>query len=220
MGKEARKVSRSRGAAFVRSLKSEGPPSSFDTTKIVVTDIDVVTLDPGENTVSIAMELPVGDRHGYASYEELIDLDESPPGYLEDAARRLMDAVVRAVREGEARRNPLPCSKCTGACCGIALQQIRLSHEDVERMQAAGLATEATVIIYDTATFSGHVGEFKLVEDEEGGATRCPHLEPWGCSIYEHRPLICREYSPWDCDLLDEDPDKASGLVQLGVKPK
>jgi Fe-S-cluster containining protein len=220
MGKQQRRMKRNRGSAFLRKIEggAAAAPSAFDPAKAQLTDIESVALDMTENTVAITVEIPVGDRVGYAIYEEEIDFDEGAPGYLEDAARNMARAALRAVREGAARQRDLPCATCTAACCGKALTQIRLTRADIERMEAAGVETEGTVRMYETETFSGHVGEFELVE--EGDETQCPHLQPWGCAIYENRPLICREFSPWQCDLREEDPEKVEGKVSLGKAPK
>jgi len=176
-----------------------------------------VSLDLAEGMVTVTVQVPVHEQQ-LAAFEESIDLDEpSVPGYLRHAALVWTQAVLRAVQERVAEQRELPCATCTGACCGIAYKFIRLTAEDVERLSAAGLMSEERVMLYDEGlSFSGHVGEIQLVTDEEG-ETRCPWLEPWGCAIYEHRPAICREFSPWTCEVHADDPDKVAGLVKLGV---
>jgi Fe-S-cluster containining protein len=211
-------MKRSRGAAFLRKIESDSmaPPSLFDPAKAKLTDIGSIALDMSENTLTINVEIPVGDRVGFAEYEEVIDFDDdAAPGYLEEATRNMARAALRAFQESVARQRRLPCETCTAACCGKALTQIRLTREDIEAMEAAGIDIESTVTMYEVETFSGHVGEFDLAEGDDG-ETSCPHLRPWGCSIYEHRPLICREFSPWTCDIHEEDPEKVDGKVVLG----
>ena len=223
MGKQQRRMKRNRGARFARKMEGgvDAAPSGFDPAKARLTDIDSITLDMAENTVTIDVEIPVGDRVGYGVYEEQIDFDEGAPGYLEDAARNMARAALRALQEGAARQHELPCATCTAACCGKAVTQIRLTHADIECMEAAGIPIEGAVRLYETQTFSGHVGEFELVKDEEDeDETRCPHLRAWGCAIYEDRPLICREFSPWQCDLREEDPVKVEGKITFGKAPK
>lgn len=209
----------SRSSRIRRHLATvEAPPTlrGYDLKRLELTDIEDVSLDLAEGTVTVTVQVPV-HTDGLAAYEESIDLDEpSVPGYLRHAALVWTQAVLRAVRERATEQRELPCATCTGACCGIVYKFIRLTAEDVERLRAAGLVSEDTVEFYeDGMSFSGHVGEIKLVQDEEG-ETRCPWLHPWGCGIYEHRPAICRDYSPWDCEVHAEDPEKVAGHVKLG----
>jgi Fe-S-cluster containining protein len=184
-----------------------------------VTDLVSLKLDSQENHLAIELNLPVQGGVGYAAYEEIIDFDEQDvPGYLIDACRRLYEASVRAVRERVYTDREVPCATCTGNCCGRQFSSVRLTAEDVERIRGV-VDIEAQVIMYDEVSFSGYAGEFNLVPwfgDEEQNA--CPNLTPEGCGIYEHRPLICREYSPWDCDIYEADPDKVEGKVKHKLK--
>lgn len=192
----------------------EGPVRKFDLSGIELTDISNVELDTADNSIEVTVQLPVGDNEGYANFEETIDLDDVELPYLEDAALKFMQAVRKAVAERAIKQAPFPCASCTGACCGKQLTDLGLTRQDVERLEAAGLSEHYE--IYDREEFSGRVGIILLLEDEKTGGTVCPFLRDWGCSIYEIRPLICREFSAWQCEIHDPDPEKIEGRVNFG----
>jgi Fe-S-cluster containining protein len=55
----------------------------------------------------------------------------------------------------------------------------------------------------------------KISGKKEDGA--CVFLRDDGCSIYEHRPDVCREYDAFTCDTFEEDHKKVEGKVKLRV---
>jgi len=225
MGKASKKLQRRMAEQFKKraeALKASGG-RGWDLAKIEITDIEEVTLSLVDNAMSVLVQIPIGDNESYAPYTEEIDFDDGVPDYLEHAARTMAAAALRAVKERLAVSGELPCKTCTGACCGRAVEALRLTREDLDRLEAAGLTVEQfkeAVELYETEQFSGHVGELKLVESPDGEGMQCCLLEPHGCRIYEHRPMVCREFSAWDCDIFDPDPAKLDGLVQLGVPGK
>ncbi len=77
--------------------------------------------------------------------------------------------------------DPLPCRNCDGACCR-AFPTVELSWDEYERLLALG----ATRLHFPLA------GSPKLMI--ENG---CEFLAGGRCSIYEHRPEICRRFT---CD--------------------
>jgi len=178
-----------------------------------MTDIESITLDAEDDIVTISLVLPVGNGENVAEYEESFEVE----GYsqLSNAATalaRVLIDMLRARPDDLASREP-PCATCTGNCCGRHFGAVRLTAHDVHRMRDAGIdVSSETVKFYKTEIFSGHVGEFRLVEYDGPDATDdeecCPHLTRDGCSIYEHRPLVCREYSAWTCDIYAEDEEK------------
>lgn len=83
---------------------------------------------------------------------------------------------------------PVPCGDCS-ACCyyaGIPVDKKR------DRKHLPHLLTERT-----------HDGELVLQRRSDGG---CIHLGDRGCTIYEHRPAVCRTF---DCRAF-----AAMGLVE------
>ena len=90
--------------------------------------------------------------------------------------------------------------------------------EDIDRIQA-GLGTTDSVTLYAHVRWDGTVGELKKADIEFNGETHqaCVHLRHNGCSIYEHRPRVCREYVAWTCEIHVEDQEKVDGKVHLRV---
>jgi len=200
----------------------------FDLREAQLTDLDEITLDAESNELSVTLSVPVGNGENFASYEETFALGEDDaPDYLKGAARQFAGAIVRAVRERVLTSGEPPCVTCTSPCCARAFDHVEVTAQDVVRMEAAGIDVDDTIESYPQESWTGHVGMFKRVpwfgnvipadEDDEASEMCCPHLTPQGCGIYEHRPLVCREFSAWTCELYEEDPDKVDGKTRLRV---
>lgn len=192
----------------------------FDLTKLALTDLDAVSVDFEEKTVEVTYTIPTGRHEDYATFTDSFDLshDGDAPGYVIGALRGLTAALVRASGERAKYDTEVPCVTCKSSCCGIGFDEVAVTGQDYARMQEAGLSVETTVELFSQEDPTGHVGSLKLVPwfgDPERHA--CVFLKPDGCSIYETRPLICREFSPWTCDLYEKDEDKASGKHRLRV---
>jgi Fe-S-cluster containining protein len=180
---------------------------------------------------------------GTLSYtEEFVWGPDYPPLWLKEAASTFVDAITEAVQQRVALTQEVPCGRCTGACCRNWEGGIRVAHEDVERMQEAGIDPRECVELWDgaewftqgmhfvdepvyyiadsAASIDGSIGMMKMVPwkgltKEE---TACINLREDGCSIYEHRPEVCRQFSGFGCTMVEEDPRKKEGLIQLRVK--
>lgn len=216
----ARKLQRSKGRAKPTPMALIG----FDLQKIALTDIESIEMDTTEHTVTVRFSIPTGSGENTADYEETFVVQENPD--INAAATLLSHALVETVRKRSAKIQTakLPCLTCTGNCCGRQFSSVHVTAEDVERMKEGGVdVSKDTIKFYPHELFSGHVGEFKLVpytgpsDNDEEDETCCPHLRREGCSIYPHRPKICREYSAWTCDIYEEDPEKKSGKLRLQV---
>lgn len=171
--------------------------------------------------------------------EEFSWTDKYPPQWLKDATSTFIAEVTEAVRDGVAREQEIPCGQCTGACCRNWEGGIRVVHEDMERMQDAGIDPRTQVDLWDGAEWDaqetddqvyyvadlqssvdGSIGMMKmvpwqgLIKEEKA----CINLREDGCAIYEHRPYVCREFSGLGCAMVEEDPRKMEGLIQLRVK--
>lgn len=215
-----RRADKRRATSWLAARAKAPAPTGFDLGQAQLTDIESLHLDMTDSVLTVSLQLPVHGGEGYAVYEEELDFDNQLPGYLCDAARKFSGAALRAIKERVVTQQELPCRTCIGACCGVRLDTIRVTAADVERLEAAGIEVPRAVELHeDGVDFAGYVGHLRLVTDE-AGKTRCPFLEPWGCSVYEHRPLICREFSPWTCDMYEQDEAKASGEVKLGRPPQ
>ncbi len=219
----ARNRAKERWATKNAATPATGEGRGFDMTQVLLSDLDEVSLDVTDEMIAVSVSIPIGNNEAFAEYQEALDLDEVPD-YLRRAAKEFTNAIVRALRERQMLQRELPCATCTSACC--RRHDIQLSQSDIERLDAAGIdVTTETLVIYDSESLGGHAAEFAMVPaskhfgEDAPDEVVCPHLRPDGCSIYEHRPTICREYSAWTCDAYEEDPEKREGHVQLRVVP-
>lgn len=210
----------------------------FDLRKTRLDDIHEVSLDLGTGTMSVQVALAVGGDHqdSFATYQEVIDLDdEELEPYLTHALKAFLRAGQRYIVERAGAR-VIPCETCIGACCGMAFDTIALYPEDISVLQSIDPDWQSKVTLYDSEKYDGSTGRITLLEPEDDepddededapdvddvwlGAhrTRCPYLAPNGCSIYEKRPRVCREFSAMDCDVHEEDQAKVDGKVHLRV---
>lgn len=191
-------------------------------TTVAKSDLSSVTLDSDANELSATFDLAVGKRGEVAEYTEVISMADAPE-HLRVAASRFTDALMLAIREQAESNEEVRCTTCSGACC-FAFDEVRVTQFDVDRMVEAGLAVEKHVVFDPAlqpgaADWNGFVGAMKEVPITahisksalELGLTGCVNLTPQGCSIYEHRPTVCREFSSYTCgDTYEEDQKKVS----------
>ncbi len=173
---------------------------------------------------------------GTLSYtEEFVWGPDFPPAWFKEAASIFVGQLVEAVQTNMALEQEVPCGRCTGACCRNWEGGIRVTDEDVERMQDGDIDPRLCIDLWDgaeweaqgtryvadnQASIDGSIGMMKMVPWQ--GLTKeekaCVNLREDGCSIYAHRPEVCREFSGYGCTMVEEDPKKKEGLVQLRVK--
>ena len=101
--------------------------------------------------------------------------------------------LVRATMTKKPRQVFYDCSRCPAYCCTYA--RIAVSEKDVARLAARfGISVEEATRKFTT---KGAPGERVLRhrKDEIFG-TACRFLDPRTrrCTVYEHRPGVCREY--------------------------
>jgi hypothetical protein len=104
-----------------------------------------------------------------------------------------MQAAIRGERGSE-----VPCNGCT-ACC-TSSQFVHISPDETDTLDHI----PAELLFPAPRRPAGHV---LLGYDERG---HCPMLVDDRCSIYEHRPKVCRTY---DCRIFP-----ASGLMPVGTE--
>lgn len=182
-------------------------------------DISSISLDSDSNELTVVFDVTVGERGEVAEYTEVLDMDETTPR-LRAAASEFTEALVQTLRAVAESTEDVKCLTCTGSCC-YSFDSIRVTRADVERMVAGGLVIENHVDLYDGIDeghedWSGNVGRMKerVVSPQiskkanVAGQTGCVNLTPQGCSIYEHRPTVCREFSPYTCDETYEEDQR------------
>lgn len=224
MKKSKRFVQKGRTLRVPRAAPSEGL-RGFDLTTVRPTDIDGVEYNVEEKTLTITYTLPTGRGEDFCEFVDTFSLGHGgdAPGYVIGAMRTLNAALLRATMERAKYDGELPCATCKGMCC-VSYDEIEVNEQDYERMREAGLNLEEAVALYEQTSPTGHVGTmikvpWYKVMGEDGNATKtsCTFLKPDGCSIYEVRPLICREFSAWTCDIHEADVDKTRGKYKLRV---
>lgn len=185
------------------------------------TDLVSAAISSDNETLSVEVLVPLDNGEIYASYEHEFDLeDPETPAEIRLATQQLAEATVRALNRRH-MRGEYPCATCTSKCCGREFAQVRVTQKCIDTMRGAGLDVETTIDTYDMETWDGYVGQFAQVPYKgpgaEEGETCCPFLAADGCSIYDVRPLVCKEYSAWTCDIYEPDPAKLDGKVHLRV---
>jgi Fe-S-cluster containining protein len=109
---------------------------------------------------------------------------------------------LRAGRAGRARGTgtDVPCGTCTACCTSAYFVHVAPDETDTLRCIPPALLFPAPGL---------PPGHMVLGHDEDG---RCPLLKAGACSIYAHRPRICREY---DCRVFP-----AAGITEAGGEEK
>jgi len=197
--------------------------SSHNLNELTLTDIESITLENAEDSLTIKVLLPLDDG-SFSEYEETIPFDDFAPNGLHEIARRFSVASLAALKARASKDRPVPCTTCMGACC-YKYDEVRLSSADVASLQESlGEDAYKGIQLYSTGErWTGYVGALKKAPRKIGDQvieTACYYLRSDGCSIYEHRPTVCREYSAWTCgDTYEADPKKVAGKVRLRVVP-
>lgn len=190
--------------------------------KLRVSDLGVVEIDFQDDSVTAKAHVSVGPNGELAEFEEVFNEKDMPPR-VRHAVALLGVAIADALKTSKRRTGPVPCTTCRGACC-YAYDAVDLTDEDIHRI---GTATKKPASSFaemrKQPTISGFTATLKktprtISGELETGA--CIFLRSSGCSIYEHRPQICREYDAWTCgDTYEADDKKLAGKVRLRVLP-
>lgn len=188
--------------------------------KVRLCDLGTVEIDFQDDTVTVQAHVPVGPDGKLALYEEELT-DEAMPPEIRSRARALGEAIASHLAKASTPNKPVPCTTCRGACC-YSYDVVHLSQQDVDKFRSSGVDDLGWSFL-EKPTISGFVASLNKKPRVISGAKEdgaCYFLRSDGCSIYEHRPQICREYSAWTCgDTYQEDPKKVKGKVCLRVVP-
>jgi len=190
-------------------------------------DIEEISITNPEMELSTTLSVSIGDHGESASYTDVTEHKELPD-YVQRAAADLASAVHRMIREKTHNPEALPCLTCTSSCC-YTEGEVRVNAFDLERLAKLGRPLEEIVnfrreyLEWEGTDWAGFVGSMKerVVpadvdrEAHDSDETGCMMVGPKGCSIYEHRPTICRDYSPWTCgDTYNADPVKVAARLK------
>lgn len=168
----------------------------------------------GENTegkVSATVKLVMGERE--LTIDMLLPNRATRPGELLPLYRGLAGQIIEAaVADAAEEGRTVSCTKGCGACCRqvvpVSELEVRRLHEVVTelpaprraiilerfrngrtRLEEAGLLPDLENCL---ALESAEKTELGVKYFEVGVA--CPFLEAEACSIYDERPIVCREY--------------------------
>jgi Fe-S-cluster containining protein len=103
-------------------------------------------------------------------------------------------------------KEPLTCLRC-GKCCFVDLTAYA-EQSDFDRWRAENRQDILSIIKNQHLTWAGD----RMISTESGNTPReCHFLKAhgteWLCSIYETRPLVCREYQPGSSELCPQCAD-------------
>lgn len=154
------------------------------------------------------------EHHAELIHARKVDL----PGRVEDATRQIEQAFApleaglaarlnRVVADNSSRRSKLaniqalvsevrqvagPHTACRQGCSACCHQRVMMSQSEADaigqRIGRAAMQLPANYVAPDVHDF--------------GRDTPCPFLVENACSIYEHRPFVCRNYVNLDVDAL------------------
>jgi Fe-S-cluster containining protein len=190
----------------------------------------ITGLELEEDTLTVTFNIP--HEYGTHEYRESFTWSRDyPPSFLKDAASEFMKILTTAVNERVASKQKVPCETCTSHCCRY-YDTIRILPMDVNRFIQAGISPRDTMVLWDDLpwpeilnqeainsfpkSMDGTIGYMKKVpwyRDKKQSA--CSLVDDKGCTVYENRPQICREYPAFGCDIHDPDDKKIKGLVKL-----
>lgn len=175
-------------------------------------DVESISFDAEDEQLTVEFLVPIDGGMDHATFVSMHDCSGEDPAeaHIVSLLRQLLHEVSASVRTQKERQStqPVPCETCTSACCSNTV--IRVLPEDIERLQAAEVDVSG-IKRFATPTALGFVG---MIDASEGS---CIYLTEQGCSVYNHRPTICREYSAWTCSVYEEDPEKTAGRRRLLV---
>jgi Fe-S-cluster containining protein len=128
---------------------------------------------------------------------------------LHSLSNAIVDGVEQKVERSGAK---VSCQKGCGACCRqpvpISPPEARLLNAIIENMEEPGRSLfierfeQAAERLRESGLMDMALNYHRLSEEETGVMVEeyfklgiaCPFLEDESCSIYEFRPLVCREY--------------------------
>jgi Fe-S-cluster containining protein len=178
-----------------------------DLTQITQREVDAVEIDTDEMVVRVRLARTFGTQE-IAYVEDLpIGDDVTHPllrGLRHDVTK-LYERIAAAVSHRAVEHNgEMPCATCTGACCRTWLVYVTPKDQTV--------VPPNLVHFFDKKDPNGNVGHMRQVPWKnplDGSIDQaCAALGKDGlCTIYDKRPTICREFSPFNCDEKEEWPN-------------
>jgi len=143
--------------------------------------------------------------------------------YADDEMRAACERLFQIVRDRTTRpdseRAKVHCDRCDGSPC-CRKYNVLTTGFDLERL-ATGLSISVAKMLHTYATpavdWSGDYQHQLAADEDENGDEKCVFLKRdatglWRCSVYEHRPEICRNFDMRTCD--DFVPIEEIGVIR------
>ena len=135
-------------------------------------------------------------------------LDAYDDDELQEACMQLFRIVRDRVQKPDEEREAVHCDECSSSAC-CRKYNVLVTEEDIERLakhlqlSPRQFASEYTT---DPVDWCGDfIAQLACEDDEEDDEERCVFLKRTDagqlrCSVYEHRPQICRDFDMKTCD--------------------
>jgi Fe-S-cluster containining protein len=188
-----------------QQVKKEDPSIAFELNGV---SLHSLTVDQ-EGNLEVEFELPCErtSAHWETDTRASRTFDIYEDKELQDACRHLFKLVRKRVMKPDPERLRVHCDSCaTADCC--RKYNVLLRESDIERLARglgitpARLRQRHTVPAVD---WSGDHARQLAADRDENGDEKCVFLKQaadgsWRCSVYEHRPEICRNFDMRTCD--------------------
>ena len=143
---------------------------------------------------------------------------------LKEACRHLFQVVRERVKEPDPERVEIHCDSCESSDC-CRKYNVLLRQDDIERL-AKGLGQTPSELkrqyTVEAVDWCGDFARQLDCDEDDEGEEKCVFLKPdevgrWRCSVYEHRPQICRDFDMNACNdfvpLEDVRPVRTGGSI-------
>ncbi len=168
--------------------------------------------DDGENPyLNITYNLPIPGFDSRAEIEETFYLNRSKNASIREAVNTLYAEIEKAIRSGRNVQGN-PCSTCTSRCCSQFHDSIVVTHADFERVSRyfpnesdEWVRENFITIKADDPVLFGRT-KSKRYQGEE--VCIFFDIDKRNCGIHPVKPQVCRDYSPYNCQLFESDDVK------------
>jgi Fe-S-cluster containining protein len=170
--------------------------------------IESITISQ-DGELKVIFDLPV-EQTTHAYQRELqgvrsIDVYEAPE--LQDLCRDLFRKVRKIVLEPDPERVRINCDTCKSSDC-CRKYNVLVTDEDIDRLAAALAMPRATFrrkYLNEAVDWCADYRYQLACDDDDEGDEKCVFLKEsqngqMRCSVYAHRPQICRDFDMRTCN--------------------
>ena len=126
---------------------------------------------------------------------------------MQEACRVLFQIVKKRLAKPDPEKEKVHCDSCEGSPC-CRKYSVLTTESDIERL-AAGIGMSVEQLKSDHLTEAvDWCGDYEYqvdTDEDDEGEDKCVFLKPneeglYRCTVYEHRPEICRAFDMKTCD--------------------